>query len=67
MIITMQHVRTVPNGGQQGYCVAGLRRFFERHGLDLKTFVKQGLPEEVFMATGDQQAVRLVEHARGWK
>lgn len=64
MIITMRHFRTIPNGGKVGYCTKGGRRFFDRYGLDWTEFVRSGLPEELFINTGDALAINLVKHAR---
>jgi hypothetical protein len=46
------------------YCNNGTRVFFQRHGLDWSEFVKHGLPEEVFLNTGDHMAIQLVEVTR---
>lgn len=46
------------------YCNKGTREFFQRHGLDWSRFIKEGLPEEEFIATGDHMALKLVEFAR---
>lgn len=51
----LQHVR---------YCARGARRWFEHHDLDWSKFVFEGLPEEVFIATGDPMAIKAVEEAR---
>ncbi len=58
VIITIDHVRAA------GYCVAGARAWFARHGLDFRAFLAHGLPAAVFLATGDAQALRLVAYAR---
>lgn len=46
------------------YCNNGSRAFFARHNMDWSEFVKNGLPAEQFMETGDAMAIRLVEFAR---
>lgn len=46
------------------YCAPGLRAFFSRHGLDLRAFVRQGLPASVIEATGDAMALRAAKLAR---
>jgi len=51
--------------GKYGYCIPGLRLFFKRHGMDFRTFARNGLPEEDFLKTGDAMALKLVEFARG--
>jgi len=66
VIVTLEHLRSMPiPNNRNGYCNRGTREFFKRHGLDWSSFRKNGLPEDVFMATGDAMAIRLVQHARG--
>lgn len=45
-------------------CSNGARGFFQRQGLDWNKFLSEGLPEELFIATGDANAMRVVEAAR---
>ena len=59
MIITTTHFR------KANYCVRLSREFCKRHGLDWDKFIRQGLPEEELIATGDHMAIRLVEIAHG--
>lgn len=58
MIITTKDLQPVK------YCARGARRWFEQHGLDWSKFVFEGLPEEVFIATGDPMAIKAIEEAR---
>ena len=58
VIVKMKHIR------QAKVCSNGARGFFERHDLDWSKFLSEGLPEEVFIATGDANALRVVEAAR---
>jgi hypothetical protein len=46
------------------YCAPGLRAFFTRHGLDLRTFIRGGLPASVIEGTGDAMAIRAAAVAR---
>jgi len=46
------------------YCVKGIKEFFNRHNMDFRKFVKEGIDEEEFIKTGDAMALKLVEHAR---
>lgn len=46
-------------------CSSGTRAFFTKHGMDWNLFLKEGLPEEQFIATGDAMAMQVVEAARG--
>ncbi len=60
----MQHLRTVPYFSRRpGYCARGTRAWFVRYGLDFRAFVRDGLPEETFLATGDGMAAALVRWA----
>lgn len=61
VLVRMEHVRAVR------MCSRGTRAFFERHGLDWQTFLKDGLPAEMLEATGDAMALQVVEVARGRK
>lgn len=58
MIIKMEHIRGVC------YCRKGTKEFFERHGLDWKKFLAEGIPEEGLLATNDAMAAAVVEFAR---
>lgn len=40
------------------------RLWFEKHGLDWRDFVRNGIDGEKLAATGDAIAVRVVEEAR---
>lgn len=55
MIVTHADMR------KYGYCNKGAREFFQKHGLDWALFVKEGLPSEDLLATGDAMAAQLVE------
>lgn len=57
MIVKLEHVRQVH------FCSRGVRAFCERHNLDWNKFIKEGLPEEVILATGDHMAREVVEAA----
>jgi hypothetical protein len=65
MIITVEHMRTVPNLPRPGLCVRGAIAWFASYGLDFGQFCKHGLPEETLLATGDPFAIRVVAHAKG--
>lgn len=65
MIITIEHLHSVPTwNGRQGYCHKQSRVFFQRHGLDWLKFLQVGIEEQQLLATGDDLARHLVEHAR---
>lgn len=46
-------------------CSRGARGFFLRHGLDWGRFLTDGVPASELLATGDAQAAKVVEVARG--
>lgn len=56
--ITIDHVRAA------GLCVNGSRSWFARHGLDFRSFLREGLTAEALLATGDAMALRVVQYAR---
>jgi len=60
--VTLAHARSLY--GHAGYCSRGMRAFAERHGLDWERFLREGIPEEDLLATGDAMAQAVVEHAR---
>lgn len=45
-------------------CSNGARGFFKRHNLDWNKFLSEGIAEEELLATGDANALRVVEKAR---
>ncbi len=42
-----------------GHCVGGAREWFDRHGLDFRDFIKNGISEADFLASGDGLAERV--------
>jgi hypothetical protein len=44
-----------------GHCVAGARDWFDRHGLDFRDFIRNGIAEERFLAAGDAIAAEIVK------
>ncbi len=46
-------------------CSRGARDFFRRHDLDWEAFLREGVPAEQLLATGDEMARQVVEVARG--
>lgn len=59
MKVTMRHMRRL------NYCSSGVRRFFADHGLDYGKFLREGIPAEELMKTGDAMAIRVAEVANG--
>lgn len=47
-----------------GHCARGARDWFERHGFDFRTFLKDGISEDEFLATGDSLAAEVIKHKR---
>lgn len=64
MIVTMQHLRTVPYfRSSPGYCLPKSRAWCTRHGIDFAAFIRNGIDEEQLLATGDGMAIALVNWA----
>jgi len=61
VIVRMHHIR---ERGKLWYCVPGARAFFERHGLDWRAFIREGIPAEQLERTGDAMALKAVARAR---
>ena len=65
MIVTLRHLFTIPGYTRRpGFCRSGARAFFDRHGLDWKAFVRDGIEAERLEETGDGLALALVAWAR---
>lgn len=47
-----------------GHCARGAKAWFERHDLDFKDFLKNGIEEEELLKSGDALAVRVVDMKR---
>lgn len=58
--VTMRHVRQMKGCGHLG----NWWRFFEAHGLDRRTFIREGLPAGQVEATGDAMAIQAARLAR---
>jgi hypothetical protein len=64
VLVTMQHARAASLSGIGVLCAPSIRRWFSRYGLDLQTFLREGLPASQLEATGDAFALRAVAIAR---
>ena len=65
MIVTLEHLRSIPGyGPKPGFCAGKSREFFARHGLDWSVFRREGLDAQLFLDTGDALAIALVDWAR---
>lgn len=61
----MAHLRSVPYFKRgAGFCATHSRNWFNKHGLDFRAFVRDGLPASAFEATGCGLAEALVHWAR---
>jgi len=58
MIIRISDIR------QSGYCVSGARDWFNRHGLDFKDFLKNGIESKTLLEEGDELARKVVTEAQ---
>lgn len=57
-MITITDVRAA------GHCARGAKAWFEYYGLDFRDFLKNGIDDEVFLATGDAHAIEIVRRKR---
>lgn len=62
--MTGTDVVTIADVRARRWCVSGAREFCRRYQLDWQQFVRDGLPCEVMLATGDGMAAQLVEDVR---
>lgn len=54
-IITINDMRKV------GFCVSGVRRWFDAHGLDFRDLLANGIPASKLLATEDGLAQKVVD------
>lgn len=65
MIVTLQHVRTIPGfSARPGFCHAGARAWCATHGVEWRDFVRHGIDAGKLEAIGDAFALALVRWAR---
>lgn len=57
IIVTTADLRSV------GYCFAGVRPWFARHGFDWQAFIEQGISVERLRATGDALIEPVIQAA----
>ena len=57
------HVRHI-RGQNLNYCSRGSRLWFKLHNLDWGEFVRNGLPADVLIKTGDAMALAAVDEAK---
>ena len=54
---------TVAHARELGYCVKGVRRWFDGRERTWESFVEQGIDSDWLRATGDAMAIRLADFA----
>lgn len=47
-----------------GYCNAGARRFCQRHGIDWRRLLTEGIPADEVERIDDAMAARVLQQAR---
>jgi hypothetical protein len=52
---------TIDDVRRAGHCVKGAREWFDRHGLDFRDFIQNGIEEKKFLASGDDIAAAIVK------
>ena len=55
VLITISDIR------RQGYCVSGIRSWFDSHHLNFRSFLQQGVESDTLLATGDDLARKVVQ------
>lgn len=64
MIVTRRHLFTVPGFSKRpGFCRDKSKTWFASHGLDWRAFVRDGIDEQVLLATDDAMALAVVRWA----
>jgi hypothetical protein len=56
---------TVAHARELGYCVKGVRRWFDGREPTWEAFVEHGVDSDWLRATGDAMAIRLADLAEG--
>lgn len=65
LIVTTADLFTIPGfSRRRGFCRGKSREWAERHGIDWKSFKREGIGADVLLATGDGFAIALVAWAR---
>ena len=65
LIVTTAHLFTIPSFSKRpGFCRGRSRAFCERHGIDWRSFVRDGVEASRLEATNDGMALALVAWAR---
>jgi len=56
---------TVAHARELGYCVKGVRRWFDGRERSWEAFVEHGVDSDWLRATGDAMAIRLADRVEG--
>lgn len=52
---------TITDLRRAGHCAVGIKRWFDAQGLDFKSFLKDGIDDDVLRATGDGQVLNALK------
>lgn len=63
VIATVEHVQEAKRR-HGGYCARGMALWFERYGMTLREFLRNGYPAERLEETGDPLGQKVAEIAR---
>ena len=55
---------TIDDVRRAGHCARGAKAWFDARGLDFRAFLRDGIPEDEFLAFGDGQADQVVAMKR---
>jgi hypothetical protein len=64
ILVTMRHARAASISGAGVLCADGIRGWCARHDIDLRQFVRNGIPVEQLEGIDDAFAARMAAVAR---
>lgn len=66
LLVKRRHLASVwpPRTQRDFYCCKGSRAFFKDRGWSWGDFLRNGLPAEKFIETGDAMAMKAVQNAQ---
>ena len=59
-LVTVEDLRYLRQHDTAGFCIPGLKKWAESHGLDFKDFVRNGIKASQLLATGDGLAEMII-------
>lgn len=62
--MTTPEMITMNDVTNAGFCARGARRWFEAYGFDFREFLKNGIAVDLFLATDDALAQKVVDKKR---